>query len=77
MRRKRLEVTGALALKPRIVLRDEVGAGLVDSEITELIALIRSIANPALQSSSVIVEHVLRVVPFDGVDIQSLFARLL
>jgi branched-chain amino acid transport system ATP-binding protein len=60
LRRKRLEVARALALKPRIVLLDEVGAGLVDSEITELIGLIRSIADPGV--AIVIVEHVLRVV---------------
>ena len=60
LRRKRLEVARALALKPRIVLLDEVGAGLVDSEITELIALIHSIADP--RTAIVIVEHVLRVV---------------
>jgi branched-chain amino acid transport system ATP-binding protein len=60
LRRKRLEVARALALKPRIILLDEVGAGLVDSEITELIALIRSIADPGV--AIVIVEHVLRVV---------------
>ena len=60
LRRKRLEVARALALRPRIVLLDEVGAGLVDSEITELIALIRSIADP--RTAIVIVEHVLRVV---------------
>jgi branched-chain amino acid transport system ATP-binding protein len=60
LRRKRLEVARALALKPRIVLFDEVGAGLVDSEITELIELIKSIANPS--TAIVIVEHVIRVV---------------
>jgi ABC-type branched-subunit amino acid transport system ATPase component len=60
LRRKRLEVARALALKPRIVLLDEVGAGLVDSEITELIALIHSIADK--RTAIVIVEHVLRVV---------------
>jgi branched-chain amino acid transport system ATP-binding protein len=60
LRRKRLEVARALALKPRVVLLDEVGAGLVDSEITELIALIHSIADP--RTAIVIVEHVLRVV---------------
>jgi ABC-type branched-subunit amino acid transport system ATPase component len=60
MRRKRLEVARALALKPRVVLLDEVGAGLVDSEVTELIDLIQSLVNP--ETAIVIVEHVLRVV---------------
>jgi branched-chain amino acid transport system ATP-binding protein len=53
-------VARALALKPRVVLLDEVGAGLVDSEITELIALIKSILDP--RTAIVIVEHVIRVV---------------
>jgi len=60
LRRKRLEVARALALKPRVVLLDEVGAGLVDREITELINLIKSILDP--RTAIVIVEHVLRVV---------------
>ena len=60
LKRKRLEVARALALKPRILLLDEVGAGLIDSEITELIALIQAVAHP--QVAIIIVEHVLRVV---------------
>jgi branched-chain amino acid transport system ATP-binding protein len=60
LRRKRLEVARALALRPRVVLLDEVGAGLIDSEITELVVLIRSIADASV--AIVIVEHVLRVV---------------
>ncbi len=60
LRRKRLEVARALALKPKLLLLDEVGAGLVDSEVTELIALIRAVSGP--ERSIVIIEHVIRVV---------------
>jgi ABC-type branched-subunit amino acid transport system ATPase component len=60
LRRKRLEVARALALKPCVVLLDEVGAGLVDSEISELIELIYSILDA--RTAILIVEHVIRVV---------------
>jgi branched-chain amino acid transport system ATP-binding protein len=60
LRRKRLEVARALALEPRLLLLDEVGAGLVDSEVTQLIELIRAIA--ARGTTILIVEHVLRIV---------------
>ncbi|HVB89457.1 MAG TPA: ATP-binding cassette domain-containing protein [Beijerinckiaceae bacterium] len=60
LRRKRLELARALALRPKLLLLDEVGAGLIDSEITELIELIKSVSAP--DNAIVIVEHVIRIV---------------
>jgi ABC-type branched-subunit amino acid transport system ATPase component len=60
LRRKRLEVARALALTPRRVLLDVVGAGLVDAEVTELIELIHSLRDEV--EAIIIIEHVLRVV---------------
>lgn len=60
LRRKRLEVARALMLKPRLLLLDEVGAELVDAEISELIDLIHSIGDGT--TSIVIIEHVIRIV---------------
>ncbi len=60
LRRKRLEVARALALSPKLLLLDEVGAGLVDAEVSELIALIQSLRSEV--EGIIIIEHVLRVV---------------
>jgi ABC-type branched-subunit amino acid transport system ATPase component len=60
LRRKRLEVARALALKPSILLLDEVGGGLVDREIDELIELVHMVAPET--DGIIIIEHVLQVV---------------
>jgi ABC-type branched-subunit amino acid transport system ATPase component len=60
LRRKRLEVARALALKPKLLLLDEVGAGLIDSEVNELVALIHSLQDGAC--AMIIIEHVIRIV---------------
>jgi branched-chain amino acid transport system ATP-binding protein len=60
LRRKRLEVARALALRPKLLLLDEVGAGLVDAEVSELIGLIHSLVEEI--STIVIIEHVIRLV---------------
>jgi branched-chain amino acid transport system ATP-binding protein len=60
LRLKRLELARALATRPRILLLDEIGAGLIDAELRELIDLIRSLRGEV--EAIVIVEHVLDVI---------------
>ena len=43
LHRKRLELARALATGPRLLLIDEVGGGLTDPEVHELLALVREI----------------------------------
>jgi branched-chain amino acid transport system ATP-binding protein len=58
--RKRLELSKALAMKPSLLLLDEVNAGLNATEIDEALDLIRSIAETGV--TIVIVEHLMKVV---------------
>ncbi|MFN0318444.1 MAG: ABC transporter ATP-binding protein [Burkholderiales bacterium] len=58
--RRRLEVARALALEPRILLLDEVMAGLNPSEVEESIALFRRLHASGL--TILLIEHNLKVV---------------
>jgi len=58
--RKRLEVARALALKPKVLLLDEVIAGLNPAETEKAVGLIGSIRDRGV--SVVMVEHVMRAI---------------
>jgi branched-chain amino acid transport system ATP-binding protein len=58
--KKRLEVARALASKPKLLLLDEVLAGLTPTEIAQMIDLIRSIRESGI--SVFMIEHVMQAV---------------
>jgi branched-chain amino acid transport system ATP-binding protein len=57
--RKRLELARALAMRPRILLLDEIAGGLSDPETESLIGTIRAVNEAG--TAIIWVEHVLRV----------------
>jgi len=66
--RKRLEVAKALAMRPKLLLLDEVMAGLNHVEIEEVIEVIKKVRNQGI--TIIVIEHVMKA-------IQSLSDRLL
>lgn len=58
--RKRLEVARALATRPKIVLLDEVMAGLNPTEIDEIVPMIRAVRDAG--TTVLLIEHVMRAV---------------
>lgn len=58
--RKRLELARALATKPRLLLLDEVMAGLTPTEIAEIVPIIRAIHQGGI--TVLLIEHVMQAV---------------
>ncbi|MEW6453292.1 MAG: ABC transporter ATP-binding protein [Pseudomonadota bacterium] len=58
--RKRLELARALAIEPRLLLLDEVLAGLNPSEVRDMLPVIRAIAGRG--ATIVMIEHVMQAV---------------
>jgi branched-chain amino acid transport system ATP-binding protein len=60
--KKRLEIARALATRPRLLLLDEVMAGLTPAEIDEIIMILADIRSSGI--ALLIVEHVMRAIMF-------------
>lgn len=62
---RRLELGRSLATRPRLVLLDEVGAGLTETEISRFLATLKRVRDAGV--TILLVEHVMRVIT-DAVD---------
>lgn len=58
--RKRLELAKALALRPKLLLLDEVMAGLNPSEVDEVVGIVKKIRDAG--TSILVIEHVMRAI---------------
>lgn len=58
--RKRLEIARALATQPRILLLDEVMAGLRPAEVDEVVAIIKDLRNQGI--TIFVIEHIMRAI---------------
>ncbi len=58
--RKRLELARALATQPKLLLLDEVMAGLIPTEVNEIVALIRGVRDSGV--TVLLIEHVMQAV---------------
>ena len=58
--RKRLEMARALAMQPRLLLLDEVMAGLTPAEVSQAVELIREINRSGV--TVLVVEHIMRAI---------------
>jgi branched-chain amino acid transport system ATP-binding protein len=59
-RRKRLELAKSLAMRPRLLMLDEVNAGLNPAEVDDALAIVRRIADQGV--TVIIIEHLMKVV---------------